>query len=178
MDVVIWSPSYLNLKSVSQTLNENPLSKPVLLNEFYVRIMDTPVSDESFLRQYTWWVINTRRPQVHVVIIDGNAVTRVTWEMIAQQCACAAQSASCQPMKFVIFYDLNNCVRPPIADYMPMFHHKIQRFIEPLSSFARLHVHLGELPTESGTQIGRTGLVTLAKNIIQLVYHVIGHLND
>jgi len=178
MDVIIWTPNYLNLKSVSQVLNENPLTKPTLLNEFYVRIVETPVSDIKFLLQYTWWVINTRRPQVHVIIIDGNAVTRVNWEMIAQQCACAAQSASCQPMKFGIFYDLNNCASPPISDYMPMLHHKIGRFIEPLSSFARLHIHLGELPIESGTQIGRTRQITLAKNIIQLVYHVIGHLND
>ncbi len=181
MEVIIWTPSYLNLASISQTLNENPLADPPMLNEFKVQIRETPVSDVKFLWQFSWEVIKAGiRPQVHIVLLDGNIINRDNWEMISQQCACAAQTVSCQPMKYVAFYDLNNCTLQALSDYVPLVRYKIKNFITQLSSFARLQIHQGQIVQfpDSGMLFDRAGLVELAKNLVQLVYHVLRQLND
>ena len=182
MEVIIWAPSYLNLTSVYQTLNENPLADPPVLNEFNVQIREVPASDVKFLWQFTWEVIRANiRPQIHIVLLDGNVMDRNNWEMISQQCACAAQTVSCQPMKYVVFYDLNNCTLQALSDYVPLVKYKIKSFITQLSSFARLQTHQGrpiQPSSDSGMLTDRAGLLELAKNLIQLVYLVIQQLND
>jgi hypothetical protein len=83
-------------------------------------------------------------------------------------------------MKYVAFYDLNNCTLQALSDYVPLVRYKIKNFITQLSSFARLQIHQGQIVQfpDSGMLFDRAGLVELAKNLVQLVYHVLRQLND
>jgi len=113
-----------------------------------------------------------------VAVIDGNIIDRDNWEIICQTGACAVQTATCHPMKYVAFYYLDNCTKTPSTNFAPLVYTKLKSLTEPLSSFAMIQVHNGQLNQSEDLQIDYLGLTQLAKGLTQLVYYVIGQLNE
>jgi hypothetical protein len=181
MDVIVWPSKNTSVSQVSHILNENPSTG--YLNEFNTEVRGIEISDPDFLVEFQWSILEAKmRPQFHVVILDNNLVTRKNLQKQFQICACAIDFVSTHPMKYVIFYDLVNFKNVKAMDSSMTLSCKIRRQTENLSSFARLHTHLGpSFQSHFSTAndiLDQSGLKILAKSIIHLVNQILSKLND
>ena len=180
MDLVIWSSSNIKLATVPHVLAEDPTTE--LLNDFSFEITKTEVSDVNFLPKFAWMILKAQlRPQMHVVLLDSNRITKNNQAAIFKSCACAIDFVSSHPMKYVIFYDLINHKGGESMNSALQLSHKLQLQTENLSSFARLHTHQGhplQPDLSKNGQLNYDGLVKLAKSIIHLTHQVLAKLND
>ena len=180
MDLVIWSSSKIKLSTVPHILAEDPITE--LLNDFSFEITKTEVSDVNFLSKFAWMILRAQlRPQMHIVLLDNNCITKNNQASIFKSCACAIDFVSSHPMKYVVFYDLINYNGRVSMHSALQLSHKLQHQTENLSSFARLHTHQGDpLHTDlsKNGQLSHEGLVKLAKSIIHFTHQMLAKLND
>ena len=181
MDVIIWPSKNTSLSRVPHVLLENPTTK--LLNEFNTEVTEVEVNDPDFLIEFQWSILEAKmRPQFHIVLLDNNLYNGLNYHKFFKMCACAIDFVSTHPMKYVIFYDLINFKTVEAMESAMNLSYKIKRQIENLSSFARLHTHLGPSlqPHFSRTNLSldQSGLKILAESIIHLVNQILTRLND
>jgi len=180
MDLVIWPSRNVNLSSVTHILAEDPASG--LLNDFAVEVETIGVTEPRFLQKFAWGILEARlRPQIHIVLLDNNFINKNNQAEIFHVCACAIDFVSTHPMKYVIFYDLVNFNSGTTMDSAIQLSHKLRLQTENLTSFARLHVHLGRpLHPDSSPSgvVNHHGLKRLARGLIQLTNQTLSKLND
>jgi len=180
MDLVIWPSPNVNLASVPHILAEDPTT--TYLNDFAVEVTNTGVTNLDFLQTFAWMILEAKlRPQIHIVILDNTLTNKNNQASIFKNCACAIDFVSTHPMKYVIFYDLVNFQNGATMDSAVHLSCKLRIQTDPLSSFARLHVHQGHPlhPDVDPTGLlSHDGLVKLARAIIRLTHQTISRLND
>ncbi len=180
MDLIIWPSRSIDLLAVSPVLAEDPVTG--FLNNFTVNVRKVGITRPTFLQEFAWEIIEARiRPQIHIVLLDNNEISKNNQSELFKVCACAIDFVSTHPMKFVIFYDLVNFNSGSTMDSAMQLSYKLRLQTENLSSFARLHVHLGEpLHPDSSPSgaLNQEGLAKLARSLILVTNQILQRLND